>query len=425
MGVHPVAFSVAPVDGSKLRPLQALPDNNLGMMRVFLFSGGVDPGRFSELEQRIRARLPDIRNVSGMEEITRSLPKNGAAEGGLACILFPVVLNTPDAFERMVSIATEFRDQLFFIFISDDIPASDYKRLVQTGGADWASTKGAPEEIVDILARIGRGGLTETAEARPTTEPVMVAFVPSAGGVGNSTLAVEIGVQLKTTKRTRNRRICLVDLDFQNSHVCDHLDVEPRMQIHEIAANPDRLDAQLFGLFVSHHSSGLDVLAAPRSRDQSPELDLEVLETLFRMIATRYDLILLDLPVSWFDWTRRLLSAAEVVLVTGANNIPGLRQVAGTLKAVREVDRPPPKVAVVLNRCESHLVGGIARRHHVKNLLGDEEVYFIREDTENAVQSANTGIPMAARGGKVSKDIAPLAQIAAEAKPIPAVASRS
>jgi pilus assembly protein CpaE len=393
-------------------------------MHIFLFNAGVDSNQLGDLERRIRAKLPDVQLVSRMEEITKALPKSAGSDGELACILFPVALNAPASFDRMVSIATEYRDSLFFIFISDDIPASDYKRLVQTGGADWASTRGAPEEIADILARLGKGGTAEIAETQPTTEPVMVAFVPSAGGVGNSTLAIEVGVQLKSAKKTRGRRICVLDLDFQNSHVCDFLDIEPRMQIHEIDGNPDRLDAQLFELFVSHHSSGLDVLAAPRSRDSSPTLDLETLEALFRMIASRYDLILLDLPVPWFDWTRQLLSAAEVVLVSGLNTIPGLRQVAETLKAVRAVERVPPKVAVVLNRCESHLVGGISRRHHVKNLLGEEEVLFVRDDTENAVQSVNTGIPMGGKGGKISKDIAPIAQIAAEAKPVPAMAPR-
>lgn len=393
-------------------------------MQIFLFNAGVDSNQLKDLERRIRAKLPDVQIASRMDEITKALPKTGGSDGELACILFPVALNAPASFDRMVSIASEYRDSLFFIFISDDIPASDYKRLVQTGGADWASTRGAPEEIADILERIGKGD-ADTAESPPPTEPVMVAFVPSAGGVGNSTLAIEVGIQLKTAKRTRSRRVCLLDLDVQNSHVCDYLDIEPRMQIHEIAGNPERLDAQLFELFVSHHKSGLDVLAAPRSRDNSPDLDPKTLEILFRMIAARYDLILLDLPVPWFNWTRQLLSAAEVVLVSGLNTIPGLRQVAETLTAVRAVERVPAKVAVVLNRCEYHLVGGIARRNHVKNLLGAEDVFFVRDDAENAVQSVNTGIPMTVEGqGKVSKDIAPIALLASEAKPIPAAVQR-
>jgi Flp pilus assembly CpaE family ATPase len=395
-------------------------------MQIFLFSASVDSARLDDLEHRIRAELPAVQIVSRMEEITKALPKTAGSNGELACILFPVVLNAPASLDRMIAIAAEYRDSLFFIFISDDIPASDYKRLVQTGGADWASTRDAPEEIIEILTRLGKGGAAAIAE-QPGTEPVMVAFVPSAGGVGNSTLAIETGIQLKTAKRTRGRRICLLDLDFQNSHVCDYLDIEPRMQIHEIAANPERLDAQLFELFISHHSSGLDVLAVPRSRNNPPDLDPKALEALFRMIASRYDLILLDLPVPWFNWTRQLLSAAEVALVTGLNTIPGLRQVAETLTAVKKVERVPAKIAVVLNRSEHRLIGGFARRNHVKNLLGGEEVFFVREAAENAVQSVNTGIPMTAQGGggKVGKDIAPIAQLASEAKPVAAAGLRS
>src|SRR5947207_11254357 len=109
-------------------------------MQTFLFSASIDAVRLNDLEHRIRARLPDVKVVGRMEEVTRALPKGAGANGGLACILFPVVLSAPESLDRMVAIATEYRDSLFFIFISDDIPASDYKRLVQTGGADWAST---------------------------------------------------------------------------------------------------------------------------------------------------------------------------------------------------------------------------------------------------------------------------------------------
>ena len=60
-----------------------------------------------------------------------------------------------------------------------------------------------------------------------------------------------------------------------------------------------------------------------------------------------------------------------------------------------------------------------------KNLLDGEEVFFVRDDPENAVQSVNTGIPMAAQGkGRVSRDIAPIAALASEAKPIPAAAGQ-
>src|SRR5207249_3796469 len=97
------------------------------------------------------------------------------------------------------------------------------------------------------------------AAAPSGAQPVVIAFVPSAGGVGNATIAIEVGIKLKSTKATRQRRVCLIDLDFQTSHVCQYLDVEPRLRIHEIESNPERLDDHLFDIFKSQHSSGLDV----------------------------------------------------------------------------------------------------------------------------------------------------------------------
>jgi hypothetical protein len=247
-------------------------------MQIFFFNASADFSQSNDLERRIRTKLPDVQRISRMEEVTKALPKTAGGDGAFACILFPVVLNSSESVDRMLSVATEYRDTLFFIFISDDIPASDYKRLVQSGGADWASTRGAPEEIADILSRIGKA-IPESAEAPLTAEPVMVAFVPSAGGVGNSTLAIEVGIQIKTGKRTRDRRVCLLDLDFQNSHVCDYLDIEPRMQIRKLPATRAAGRA-LFELFVTHHGSGLDVLRRRAARRTQPILIPRCLEAL-------------------------------------------------------------------------------------------------------------------------------------------------
>ena len=129
----------------------------------------------------------------------------------------------------------------FFIFVSKEISASDYKRLVRHHVADWVSLQGAPEEIEEIISREGQ---TETTGSAPGAKPIIIAFVPSGGGVGNSTLALEAAVQLKQNKQSRDRRICLLDLDLQTSHVCDYLDIEPRLQMRDIVMTGP-LDAQL------------------------------------------------------------------------------------------------------------------------------------------------------------------------------------
>src|SRR5262249_35124289 len=222
-------------------------------------------------------------------------------------------------------------------------------RLLQTGAGDWVSTRDAAQEIADVLWRRMSPSAAPRAARR---KAAIAAFVSSGGGVGNSTLAVEIGAQLKINKSTRERSVCLIDLDFQNSHVCDYLDIEPRLQIDDLAANPGRLDAQLLELFLSHHSSGLDVLSAPRSKANPLELNVAALDALFGMVSEKYEFLLVDLPASWRATTPPILSASALVVVVGLNTIPSLRAVHDTLEAVRATKPLTAQIAVAINRCE-------------------------------------------------------------------------
>jgi pilus assembly protein CpaE len=211
--------------------------------------------------------------------------------------------------------------------------------------------------------------------------------------------------------------LCIVDLDFQGSHVCDYLDVEPRLQIQEISSNPERLDAHLFDIFISRHPSGLHVFAAPRSKFDMCELNVAALDRFFEMASARYDLMLIDLPPAWFAWTSQVVFASDGVIVTGLNTIPSLRQTVETLSAVRESGRPGLQIAVVVNRCERSLVRGIARRRHVETLLGNERVFYVGEEPM-ATNSINSGSPMAFTNSyrAIRKDIASLGAFCTELK---------
>src|SRR5438309_11718710 len=170
--------------------------------------------------------------------------------------------------------------------------------------------------MLDTNPRSSRTDVRASRDDR--VRPAIVAFVPSAGGVGNATLAIETAVQVNRASQTSARRVCLLDLDLRASHICDYLDIEPRFHIEEIVQNPDRLDAQLFDLFVSRHAaSDIDVLAVPRNRRASVELDMAALDALFRFISQQYDLVIINVPPAWFDWTDQILGVSDLAIVTG------------------------------------------------------------------------------------------------------------
>jgi pilus assembly protein CpaE len=384
-------------------------------MPVYFVSTNYDRERSSRVEASIRDLIPELASIASLENIPQDHLDDPSDP---AYVIFAAPTGDSAYLNRLIDVVSRNRHNLFFVLVSDDIPANDYKRLVRTGHADCVSVARAAPEIVEIIAR----RRDRLAAARSSgAQPVVIALVPSAGGVGNATIAVEIGVKLKTEKATRDRRICLIDLDFQSSHVCQYLDTEPRLQIQEIVDNPERLDEHLFEIFKTEHRSGLDLFACPRQRLHVTELKVAALDAIFNMIATRYDLVLVDLPPTWFSWTIDLVANCDAVLVTGLNTIPGLHQMAETVSTLRslrlEADpaRKSEPVPVIVNRSERRMTGGYVRSKHVEQVLGSEKVFYVSADVTKTVDSVNTGVPLTTRypNSRVAKELAEIAEYCA------------
>ncbi len=374
--------------------------------------------RNASLEKRIRKSIPDLISINKIEDAAASKDKS------TTYILFAASAPNSLSFDRFIRISAQYGKDVFFILISDDISAADYKRLVRSGNADWVSTERAPEEILEIFEK--RRNVAHSISAVHGRQTVAIAFVPCAGGVGNSTLIAEVGVQFSAAKIRKERTVCAVDLDLQTSHICDYLDIEPRLQIQEVSADPERLDAQLFDIFVSHHSSGLDVFAAPRSKFNMCGLQERALDALFDKIVSQYDLIMLDLPVTSFPWSTKIIANCDAVLVTTINTVPGLRQVTETLSAIRSYRVNAGPVAVIVNRCERTILGGIARSKHVKSVLGHEKVFLVGHDPA-FVESTNTGRPLAltSRHGRTARELSAIREFCAEIKPVGAASGEA
>ena len=385
-------------------------------MAIYILNADPGAAKSGPLEQKLRAAIPGLIAVNAIEDALQGTPPHGPSY----LLLIPPPNDAGDI-ATFAETAARYRDRIFFILVGGDISARQYKLLVRSGGADWISADADPREILDLISSRQTRGRGEVAGLAGSMR-VAVSFVPSAGGVGNTTLAVEVGATLKTRKPTKDMSICIVDLDFQTSHVCDCLDIEPRLKMQEIASDPDRLDAQLFEIFISRHASGLHVFAAPRSRTDPCNFSIAALDKLFDMISARYQLILIDLPVTWFSWTPAILSASDGIVVTGVNTIPGLRQTAETLAAVGDAARASVPVAIAVNRCQRRFWGGIARRHHGERVLGRKNVFYIAEEP-TAIESVNTGTPMVlSRGAGASRrEIAALADFCAKVKSLRAV----
>ena len=377
-------------------------------MPVYLLNADGDEGTLVEIERRIRPAIPDLKRVAGIGDIGAP-----SLKGAKRSIVITVAPSAGKDFAGLIDIVNKRHKDVFFVVVGGDLSARHYKQLTQSGNADWVAESGATQEILGIVARV--------AAARPTgaNHSIVVSFLPSAGGVGNSTLAIETAIQLVRRKAANDSKIALVDLDLQSSNICDYLDVAPKFQIGEIIDEPSQLDDQLLEVFASPHSSGVDIFAAPRNRLHVSKAGVEVLSALFERMSHHYAYVVVDLPVSAHVWTIPLLTASEGILVTGVNTIPSLRQAAETVRAIRAERGINADVRTIINRCESGLFGGVARRDHVDRIVGAEQLFYVR-NTSIALECVNRGesLTMARPSDKAVKDIAAIADFCMALKPL-------
>ncbi len=213
-----------------------------------------------------------------------------------------------------------------------------------------------------------------------------LAFVGAKGGVGNTTLAVNIAALLATGRRAN---VLVVDL-----HITGHgdaalfLGVEPRFSIVDALENVHRLDGTFLRSLVATSKSGVDVLASPALPSvRHPEgKDLRVL---LERLASHYDYVVLDLPRSDFGVLDAIEPVSAVCLV--------LNQELPTVRRASQI------AALLRQRYGKDRVGAVVSRYDARADIGQDDIErvgglpvwaVLPSDYRRAVAAANVGRPL-------------------------------
>jgi pilus assembly protein CpaE len=199
----------------------------------------------------------------------------------------------------------------------------------------------------------------------------VLTFIPAAGGVGNTTLAVEAAMQMHQSGAATGQTTCLIDLDFDNDACADFLDLEPRLDLREIGARGERLDAQLMEVMLSRHDSGLMLLAAPARPAEPIGIDAGAVGRLLEVAASRFDNLIIDLPRTWFPWTNDVLAGSDKIYVVTDMTVPGLRFARRLSGSIGERLKRASAPRVIVNRYQTGMLfGGTLRKSDVERALG-------------------------------------------------------
>jgi pilus assembly protein CpaE len=263
------------------------------------------------------------------------------------------------------------------------------RTLLQMRVADFLIKPVSPVDLVRTCARVAKGaGPAETTEAQIYT------FLPAVGGAGVTTLAVQSAMMLLNSGQRGKASTCLVDLDFQHGACADYLDLEPRLNVGEIEPRPERLDRQLLEVMLSHHPSGLAVVAAPNRPAEMRSFDPDVVTRLLDLVSANFDYVVFDMPRTWFSWTDSVLLGSNKLFIISEMTVPGLRHAKQLVEAIRERlgDGPQPKV--IINRFEQPLFSTGLRKADIEQVLGESFAACVPNNYALVREAIDRGVPL-------------------------------
>ncbi|MEA2952193.1 MAG: pilus assembly protein CpaE [Alphaproteobacteria bacterium] len=275
------------------------------------------------------------------------------------------------------------------VAITQAFDESVARTLLQMRVADFLVKPVAPLELVRACARVA-----QAPAANETTEAQIYTFLPAVGGAGVTTIAIQTAMSLLNSGAKGQSSTCLVDLDFQHGACADYLDLEPRLNLGEIEPRPERLDRQLLEVMLSHHSSGLAVIAAPNRPAEMRSFDPDVVTRLLDLVSSHFNYVVFDMPRTWFSWTDSVLLGSNNLFIVSQATVPGLRHAKQLVAAIGERLGEGAQAKVIVNRFEQRMFSPGLRRTDIEQALGDSFAAVIPNHYNLVREAIDRGVPL-------------------------------
>jgi pilus assembly protein CpaE len=212
------------------------------------------------------------------------------------------------------------------------------------------------------------------------------AFVGAKGGVGTTTMAVNVATSLANLS---GGRALLIDLHMVYGDAAVFLGTGARFSIVDALENLHRFDGNFFNSLMAHTASGVDLLASA-DRPSAKPIEPKRLASVVEFAATQYPYIVLDVPRS--DATALdSLDQASTILVVANQELATVTN-AGRMSSALRARYRKAKVMTVINRSDRRSEIG---PQDIERAVGGSISFQVPSDYRRALHAIHKGRPLA------------------------------
>ena len=276
-----------------------------------------------------------------------------------------------------------------FAIASDSSPERIIEAM-RSGCSEYLLKPPARERVLEAL-------LKHEQKKRDRSTPAVrkgkiYAFVGVKGGTGVTTLVTQIAA-LAAQGGTKT---LLIDQHPDLGDVSVYLRLaEHKYNFFELANNIHRLDSELLQGFVTKHSSGLHVLAAPDSFGAGTKPSEEALEGTLDFLRDEYDLILIDCAPGLNAYNIGAIDRADAVYLIASPELPSIRNLLRYLEHLKDFNCPPGKMRVVINRYDKR---SAIREDQIEKTIRMPVSFLVPNSYAEVIAAINVGMPISSTG---------------------------
>jgi len=301
-------------------------------------------------------------------------------------VVFLDLAREPEPFFAFANQLRRMKPTIKLIACSAAVPPQPSLLLeaMRSGVQDFLGKPVQPESLKDLLVRMAQDLNTKEF---PSQDKLIV-VMGAKGGVGTTTVAVNLGVQLASFA---NKRTVLLDFARPLGNVHLLLDLHPKFGVRDAVDSLDRLDSHFLAGLLTRHKTKLEILGGTTQPEEWQSIDVNVLDRVVNVTQNSFDIVLLDIGSQFSAEWAQILRMARMILIVAEANVPSLWTLERRLLALKGFGISQERARIIINRWHK---GDDEVLKSIQKDISRPIFASLPNDFRKASQAVNLGTPI-------------------------------
>ncbi len=256
-----------------------------------------------------------------------------------------------------------------------------------------------PVSLENLLAALRRASYELNGEAPAGTngrtgEGSMIAVLGTRGGVGSTSVAVNLAATLRAERQLPTALIDL-DLTLGDADITLEVDSANNFSIADLARDIDNLDLNLLKRTLAvHNDSKIFVLRHPLEIQDTGSIHEQHIERIINLLRIEHNFLVVDLSKSLLPTDWMALRMANVILLVAQLELASLRNTVRLLHLFRHQEGWAEKVYVIINRFGADTVEEGISLKKAEEVIGTSIFWRLPYDPKTMLGARIAGQPL-------------------------------